>query len=319
MVTSDPEQFRVISLLTFFTKENPLSVNSMTGYARTEDYNEHCSWTWEVRSVNGKGLDVRSRVPSGFETLEAIARDHVKKCLSRGNISLSLSVDWVRKGQAFSINETVLNNYVDLLPQLSRQVPDATPVSMDGLLSLKGVIEPSDQSITDDAQKELEIALLKSLNETLIALQAMRADEGAHLGSFLNQQVDTIASLCQAAAEVASIQPDAIRKCLKDQVEALLEDVPSLSPERLEQEAALLMTKADISEELDRLSAHVVAAQDLLKQHSAIGRKLDFLCQEFNREANTLCSKSGDVKLTRIGLDMKAMIEQFREQVQNIE
>jgi uncharacterized protein (TIGR00255 family) len=190
---------------------------------------------------------------------------------------------------------------------------------MDGLLSLKGVIEPSDQSLSDDTQKGLEIFLLKDLDETLVALQTMRDEEGARLGDVLNQQVDTIASLCQAAAKVAAIRPDAIRKRLKKQVEVLLEDVPTLSAERLEQEAALLMTKADISEELDRLSAHVAAAQDLLKQDSSIGRKLDFLCQEFNREANTLCSKSGDVELTRIGLDMKAMIEQFREQVQNIE
>jgi uncharacterized protein (TIGR00255 family) len=291
----------------------------MTGYARTEGYNEHCSWTWEVRGVNGKGLDVRCRVPGGFETLDVTARDRAKKCLRRGNITLSLSIEWARKGEAFVINEAALKNYVDLLPQLSRQVPDARPVTMDGLLSLKGVIEPSDQSLSDDTQKGLEIFLLKDLDETLVALQTMRDEEGARLGDVLNQQVDTIASLCQAAAKVAAIRPDAIRKRLKKQVEVLLEDVPTLSAERLEQEAALLMTKADISEELDRLSAHVAAAQDLLKQDSSIGRKLDFLCQEFNREANTLCSKSGDVELTRIGLDMKAMIEQFREQVQNIE
>jgi len=291
----------------------------MTGYARTEGYNEHCSWTWEVRGVNGKGLDVRCRVPGGFETLDVTARDRAKKCLRRGNITLSLSIEWVRKGEAFVINEAALKNYVDLLPQLSRQVPDARPVTMDGLLSLKGVIEPSDQSLSDDTQKGLEIFLLKDLDETLVALQTMRDEEGARLGDVLNQQVDTIASLCQAAAKVAAFRPDAIRKRLKKQVEVLLEDVPTLSVERLEQEAALLMTKADISEELDRLSAHVAAAQDLLKQDSSIGRKLDFLCQEFNREANTLCSKSGDVELTRIGLDMKVMIEQFREQVQNIE
>ena len=296
-----------------------MSVHSMTGYARTEGYNEHCSWTWEVRGVNGKGLDVRCRVPGGFETLDVTARDRAKKCLRRGNITLSLSIEWARKGEAFVINEAALKNYVDLLPQLSRQVPDARPVTMDGLLSLKGVIEPSDQSLSDDTQKGLEIFLLKDLDETLVALQTMRDEEGARLGDVLNQQVDTIASLCQAAAKVAAIRPDAIRKRLKKQVEVLLEDVPTLSAERLEQEAALLMTKADISEELDRLSAHVAAAQDLLKQDSSIGRKLDFLCQEFNREANTLCSKSGDVELTRIGLDMKAMIEQFREQVQNIE
>ena len=291
----------------------------MTAFARTEDYNEHCSWTWEVRSVNGKGLDVRSRVPSGFENLESTARDQVKKSFSRGNISISLSVEWIRKGQSFAINEDILNNYVNLLPQLSRRVPDATPVSLDSLLNLKGVIESSDHSITEDAQIKLEIALLKSLDEALISLQAMRAAEGKILGNILNQQVNAILSSCKAATKVAATQPDVIRKRLKGQVSSLLEDISSLSPERLEQEAALLMTKADVSEELDRIGAHVVAAQDLLKLDSAVGRKLDFICQEFNREASTLCSKSGDMELTRIGLEMRATIEKFREQVQNVE
>jgi len=296
-----------------------LPVYSMTAFARTEDYNKHCSWTWEVRSVNGKGLDVRSRVPSGFENLESTARDQVKKSFSRGNISISLSVEWIRKGQSFAINEDILNNYVNLLPQLSRRVPDATPVSLDSLLNLKGVIESSDHSITEDAQIKLEIALLKSLDEALISLQAMRAAEGKILGNILNQQVNAILSSCKAATKVAATQPDVIRKRLKGQVSSLLEDISSLSPERLEQEAALLMTKADVSEELDRIGAHVVAAQDLLKLDSAVGRKLDFICQEFNREASTLCSKSGDMELTRIGLEMRATIEKFREQVQNVE
>lgn len=296
-----------------------MPVYSMTAFARTEDYNKHCSWTWEVRSVNGKGLDVRSRVPSGFENLESTARDQVKKSFSRGNISISLSVEWIRKGQSFAINEDILNNYVNLLPQLSRRVPDATPVSLDSLLNLKGVIESSDHSITEDAQIKLEIALLKSLDEALISLQAMRAAEGKILGNILNQQVNAILSSCKAATKVAATQPDVIRKRLKGQVSSLLEDISSLSPERLEQEAALLMTKADVSEELDRIGAHVVAAQDLLKLDSAVGRKLDFICQEFNREASTLCSKSGDMELTRIGLEMRATIEKFREQVQNVE
>lgn len=296
-----------------------MSVCSMTGFARTEEYNEYCSWIWEVRSVNGKGLDVRSRVPNGFETLEATARDQVKKSLSRGNISISLSVEWVRKAQSFIINEDILNNYVNLLPQLSRRVPEATPISLDGLFSLKGVIESTDHSITEEAQKRLDEALLNSLDKTLIALQVMRADEGKILANVLNQQVNAISLLRERAAKLVTAQPDAIRKYLKSQVTSLLEDVSSLSQERLEQEVALLITKADVSEELDRIGAHVVAARDLLKMDSPIGRKLDFLCQEFNREANTLCSKSGNMELTRIGLDMKTTIEKFREQVQNIE
>ena len=291
----------------------------MTGYARNEGHNEHCSWTWEVRGVNGKGLDVRCRLPGGFEAMEAIVRDQVKKRLRRGNISLSLNIDWNSQGSAYGVNQDVLNGFIAMLPELAKQAPDATPASLDGLLSLKGVIESRDDGISEETRQELEKTLLASLDETLGSMLAMRGEEGARLGNVLSQQISTIEDLCNEAGKVSALRPEFIRKRLKEQVESLLEDVPSLSAERLEQEAALLMTKADISEELDRLAAHVSAARDLMGQDAAIGRKLDFLCQEFNREANTLCSKSGDVELTRIGLDMKAMIEQFREQVQNIE
>jgi uncharacterized protein (TIGR00255 family) len=296
-----------------------LNIHSMTGYARNEGHNEHCSWTWEVRGVNGKGLDVRCRLPGGFEAMEAIVRDQVKKRLRRGNISLSLNIDWNSQGSAYGVNQDVLNGFIAMLPELAKQAPDATPASLDGLLSLKGVIESRDDGISEETRQELEKTLLASLDETLGSMLAMRGEEGARLGNVLSQQISTIEDLCNEAGKVSALRPEFIRKRLKEQVESLLEDVPSLSAERLEQEAALLMTKADISEELDRLAAHVSAARDLMGQDAAIGRKLDFLCQEFNREANTLCSKSGDVELTRIGLDMKAMIEQFREQVQNIE
>ncbi len=296
-----------------------MAIQSMTGYARTESSGELCAWVWEARGVNGKGLDVRLRLPAGFDTMEPQVRERVNKRLQRGNIQLSLSIEWVRKGGAYGINEEVLNGYIALLPQLSEKVPGLKAASLDGLLSLKGVIEPRDEKITDAERAALQTLLLGDLDETMSALLVMRAEEGARLGAVLAQQIATIEELCLAAAKSAAIRPAAIRLRLRQQVEALLEDVPTLSPERLEQEAALLMTKADISEELDRLSAHVGAARDLLNGDGAMGRKLDFLCQEFNREANTLCSKSGDVELTRIGLDLKAMIEQFREQVQNIE
>lgn len=291
----------------------------MTGYARTEGAGEKCSWTWEARAVNGKGLDVRCRLPGGFDAMETVVRERVKKRLLRGNISLSLNIEWVRQEGAYGINEEVLEGYIAQLPELSEKIPGLKPASLDGLLALKGVIVPRDETPTDSARAELQTELLAGLEETLGALLVMRADEGARLAGVLVQQVGAIEELCAAASKSAAMRPDAIRRRLKQQVEALLEDVPTLSADRLEQEAALLMTKADINEELDRLKAHVGAASDLLNGGGAIGRKLDFLCQEFNREANTLCSKSGDVELTRIGLDMKAMIEQFREQVQNIE
>ncbi|NQU56491.1 MAG: YicC family protein [Rhodospirillales bacterium] len=291
----------------------------MTGYARNEGSGEHCSWTWEARGVNGKGLDVRCRLPAGFDAMEAVVRERVKQRLVRGNISLSLSIEWLCQGGAYAINEDVLSGYIAMMPELNEKIPGLKPPTLDGLLALKGVIEPRDEAVSEQARAALQTVLLSDLEETLSAMIAMRADEGARLADVLSQQVATIEDLCAAATKTAAMRPDAIRLRLKQQVEALLADAPSLSAERLEQEAALLMTKADINEELDRLIAHVGAARDLLKSDGAIGRKLDFLCQEFNREANTLCSKSGDVELTRIGLDMKAMIEQFREQVQNIE
>lgn len=296
-----------------------MKIHSMTGYARNEGYNEHCSWIWEVRGVNGKGLDVRSRLPGGFEAMEATVRDQIKKRLRRGNVSASLALEWVRQGNAYGINEDVLNGILEMLPRLAKQVPDASPASLDGLLALKGVVEPRDEGLSEEVRQSLETTLLGGLEDALDAMIAMRGEEGARLADVLSHQISAIEDMCDEAGKIAALRPDIIRKRLKEQVEALLEDVPSLSAERLEQEAALLMTKADISEELDRLAAHVAAARELMNQDAAIGRKLDFLCQEFNREANTLCSKSGDVDLTRIGLDLKAMIEQFREQVQNIE
>ena len=296
-----------------------MKIHSMTGYARNEGYNEHCSWIWEVRGVNGKGLDVRSRLPGGFEAMEATVRDQIKKRLRRGNVSASLALEWVRQGNAYGINEDVLNGILEMLPRLAKQVPDARPASLDGLLALKGVVEPRDEGLSEEVRQSLETTLLGGLEDALDAMIAMRGEEGARLADVLSHQISAIEDMCDEAGKIAALRPDIIRKRLKEQVEALLEDVPSLSAERLEQEAALLMTKADISEELDRLAAHVAAARELMNQDAAIGRKLDFLCQEFNREANTLCSKSGDVDLTRIGLDLKAMIEQFREQVQNIE
>lgn len=291
----------------------------MTGYARCEGYDDQCSWSWEVRGVNSKGLDVRIRLPAGFEAMESKVRDRTKKRLRRGNISVSLNIEWISQGGAFAVNEKALKSIINILPELSRQVPNAAPATLDGILGLKGIIESQDENESGEILEQLESTVLEGLEDALNAMLSMRADEGERLATVLSVQLDTIEGLVLEAGKLAAVRPDAIRKRLKEQVETLLEDVPSLSSERLEQEAALLMTKADISEELDRLSAHVSAARDLMSQDAAIGRKLDFLCQEFNREANTLCSKSGDVDLTRIGLDLKAMIEQFREQVQNIE
>ena len=296
-----------------------LPIFSMTGFARAEGYDDRCSWEWEARSVNGKGLDVRCRLPSGFENLEQVVRERVKTALRRGNVTVNLNITRVQVAGAYQVNEDVLEGLVAMLPKLSAMVPGATPATLDGLLALKGVIEVRDDVLSDEARAELEDAVLSGLDDVLRALSAMRREEGDHLADVLGGQIDGIESLCDEAAKLAALQPETISQRLKKQVAALLHDIPELPAERLAQEAALLMTKADIVEELDRLTAHVAAARSLLVVDAAIGRKLDFLCQEFNREANTLCSKSADIELTRIGLDLKALIEQFREQVQNIE
>jgi len=296
-----------------------VSVSSMTGFARSEGQAEGCFWSWELKSINAKGLDVRCRVPSGYEKLEKAAREETAKSFKRGNVTVNLTINWQKGDAGFRVNPVVLGDLLAVLPDIRKQLPDAAPPSIDGLLALRGVIEPVEEELTDDAREALESEILESFEAALAALSAMRDEEGARLEEGLDARLDEIAGLSSEAEKLAALQPDAIRERLKTQVQVLMEDIPALSKERLAQEAALLMTKADIREELDRLKAHEQAARDLMGNGGAVGRKLDFLCQEFNREANTLCSKSQDVTLTRIGLDMKSSIEQFREQVQNIE
>jgi len=296
-----------------------VSISSMTGFARAEGRKDSRSWTWEVKSVNAKGLDVRCRVPAGFERLEHPARERVKGRFRRGNVTLALSVSSSKGEAGYRVNHVVLGEMLVTLPEIIKQVPDAGPPSVDGLLALKGVIEPVEDDITDDAREALDAEILADLDSALESLAAMRGDEGSKLALVLNERLDDIGRLCGEAEKLAETQPQAIHEKLKAQVQTLLDDMTALPDERLAQETALLASKADLREELDRLKAHLEAARGLMTADGGVGRKLDFLCQEFNRETNTLCSKSQNVGLTRIGLDLKATIEQFREQVQNIE
>ncbi len=296
-----------------------MTLSSMTGFARTGGQDGACSWTWEVKSVNAKGLDVRCRLPGGFERLEPPARDRVKEMFRRGNLTLMLNVTWDKGRAGFRVNQAVLGELLATLPEIQKQVPGAGPPSADGLLGLRGVIEPIEEDLSDEALEALETTILADLDSALEGLAEMRGDEGSRLVPAIESLLDDIGRLCGKAEELAAAQPEAIRERLKTQVQALLEDVPAIPEERLVQEAALLMSKADLREELDRLKAHQEAARELVASDNAVGRKLDFLCQEFNREANTLCSKSQDIELTRVGLELKAAIEQLREQVQNIE
>ncbi len=292
---------------------------SMTGFARAEGHGESCSWIWEAKSVNAKGLDVRCRLPMGFEGLEPAVRGAAQERFRRGNLTINLSLTWTRANGSYRINQSVLDEVLAILPDLRGKISDADPPSLDGLLGLRGVIEPIEEELPDEVRAALESAILDDLGAALDSLKTMRGDEGARLAEVLDRQVEAIGELCGKAEELAALQPDAIRERLTEQVAELMEQTPALPEERLAQEAALLMTKADVREELDRLKAHRKAAKELLASDGGIGRKLDFLCQEFNREANTLCAKSSDVELTKVGIDLKTVIEQFREQVQNIE
>jgi uncharacterized protein (TIGR00255 family) len=290
----------------------------MTGFARQEGGDGAMTWAWEVKSVNGRTLDVRCRVPTGYEALEAAARGTVSAHCARGNVQITLTVDRGQVPVTYRINRSLLDQLVGLIGELEGQVR-AEPPRLDGLLAVRGVLEVVEEEETKEQLDTREAAMEEDLVLALEALCSARRAEGGRLEALVGDHLAEIERLIGSAAEAASARPEAIRERLRGQVEELLAASPALPEERLAQEAAMLATKVDVREELDRLRTHVTAARDLLAQAGPIGRRLDFLCQEFNREANTLCSKSWDAALTRTGLELKAVIDQLREQVQNIE
>jgi uncharacterized protein (TIGR00255 family) len=293
-----------------------MSIASMTGFARAEAVSGDRQWVWELRSVNGRGLDIRCRLPNGYDALDPIVRAAVAERCRRGNISVNLTESRQQRPR-LAISREALDQVLVMIAELKADGRIAAELPrLDGLLALPGVIERVDEQADPAAAIDL---LTRQLKEALDALKAMRAAEGQRLVLLTRAHIDEIERLTEAARRIAATQPEAIAERLRQQLEALLGQSPLPGPERLAQEAALLAAKADVREELDRLSAHVAAVRALIQEGGAIGRKFDFLCQEFNREANTLCSKAADVELTRIGLDLKVAIEQLREQVQNIE
>jgi uncharacterized protein (TIGR00255 family) len=289
----------------------------MTGFARGGGANETLSWSWEAKSVNGKGLDIRTRMPHGFEELEIEARKMTQQNFKRGSINIGLTVRQTEGRKQFQINRELLDGLIETAGELAADGLEKP--RLDGLLAVRGVVDFADEAEGLAAGDGSLGGMKGSLEEVLGALAHTRDEEGGRIAKILGEQLESIAAACGEAESAAAMQPQAIRQRLARQVAELTEDRPELPEERLAQEAALLMTKADVREELDRLSAHLEAARELLAEEGAIGRRLDFLCQELNREANTICSKAADLELTRIGLEIKAMIEQFREQVQNIE
>jgi uncharacterized protein (TIGR00255 family) len=290
----------------------------MTGFAREAGVTGPYQWAWEIKTVNGRGLEVRVRAPSGLDAIGEEARGLILKALTRGQGQLNLSISKASSGPKLRVNQEVLQSLLAAIGGLT--LPDnVKPASLDGLLSVRGVVE-LDEDAVDPGQDETLIAALRGGVATLIeALKSARLKEGQALAAVLGQQLDTIAALVAEAESSPARQPDAIRARLEAQIAELVDGRTALDPARLHQEAVLIAARADIREEIDRLRAHVEAARALLQEGGPVGRRLDFLAQEFGREANTLCAKANDVSLSRIGLELKAVIEQFREQVQNVE
>lgn len=291
----------------------------MTGFTRASGEAQNSRFTWELRSVNGKGLDLRLRLPPGLERLEPAVRQILARHIARGSVQVTLSVTRTGANSVQPIvNEALLRELAELAQRLHQQFGVA-PASADGLLGLRGVLETPEIVETEEERGAADKVALDALQDAAAALAASRKEEGWAVSLVLSRLLDTMEGLVQRVEADPSREPAAIRERLANQLNVLLEGGAALDPDRLLAEAALLATKADIREELDRLAIHIAAARRHLQEGGAIGRRLDFLGQEFNREANTLCSKSGSAAVSAAGLELKAVVDQFREQVQNLE
>ncbi len=291
----------------------------MTGFARASGSLNGLGWAWEARSVNGKSLDVRLRLPAAFERLDQQVRALASSRFKRGSLQISLQVQEPPRGGAIVVNENLLETLKEIAEKHSK-ASGGQGVDMAQLLNIRGVVELVDAPADDAVQAAQDAALLAGLNTVLNGLVEARNAEGARLAAVLADQIGRIETLTFAARDNPARKPEAIRQRLSEQVQRLMDgNAGTLDAARLHQEAMLLAAKADTQEEIDRILSHVTAARKLLSGAEAAGRKLDFLVQEFNREANTLCSKSPDASLTAIGLELKLVIDQVREQVQNVE
>jgi uncharacterized protein (TIGR00255 family) len=295
-----------------------MALSSMTGFARGQGVCGSYAWAWEIKSVNAKGLDLRLRLPPGWGAVELPARARATEKLSRGTVYANLTVE--RKGVAptVKINEPVLAAVLATLKTLSRKV-EAAPPTLDGILALKGVIEVTEEDESKEERAAAEAAIVADFEQTLADLIIMRREEGATLGRLLSARLADIAALAARAEQAPARKPEAIKARLAEQIANLLGASERFDGDRLYQEAIMLATKADIREELDRLASHGAQAQKMIADGGAVGRRLDFLAQELNRESNTLTAKANDIELSTIGLELKSVVEQFREQVQNLE
>lgn len=295
-----------------------MALSSMTGFSRSHGTSGPYTFEWELKSVNAKGLDLRVRLPQGWDDLEGPVRKRAGEAMSRGTVYANLNVKRASSAAVARINQDILASLLDAARDLAAK-SGAAPPTVDGLLAAKGVIE-----IVEPESSEAEIAAAKAavaaaFETALQGLIEMRRREGVALGEILSQRVNDIERLAGRAEAAPGRKPDAIKAKLTEQIATLLDASERFDADRLAQEALLIATKADIREELDRIGSHVAQARELLSKGGPVGRRLDFLSQEFNREVNTTCSKSNDIELTNIGLELKNVVEQFREQVQNLE
>jgi uncharacterized protein (TIGR00255 family) len=295
-----------------------MALSSMTGFARADGAHGSYRWTWELKSVNAKGLEIRLRLPPGWDSVEVAVRARAAQALTRGTVYATLSTSREGVAPVVRVNEPVLAAVLSAMRDVAGRI-DAEPASLDGILGFKGVIEVIDEVESEDERRAAEAAFVAGFGQAVAGLAETRRQEGAALGAVLTQRLDEIAALTARAEAAPGRKTEAIRERLREQIASLLDASDRFDADRLHQEAILIAAKVDVREELDRLVAHVAQGRHLLAQGGSVGRRLDFLAQELNREANTLCSKSNDVELTNIGLELKSVVEQLREQVQNLE
>jgi uncharacterized protein (TIGR00255 family) len=299
-----------------------MTLQSMTGFARTQGAVDAGvatgKWTWELRSVNSKGLDIRLRLPLGFESVENACRKAISETLARGNIQASLQFTRDGSEPVPTINRAALEAVLQNLESLRARLGGAPP-SAESIFLIKGVLEYGEAEASEEDIAIRNAAIVAGLVEALKELKSARLSEGTAIRCLLENQLAAINKLVMIVQSDPSRTPETIRERLETQLAPLLEDCSAIDPQRLHQEAAILATRADLREEIDRLSAHIDAGRNLIASGGPVGRKLDFLAQEFNRECNTICSKSNAASVTAAGLEMKLVIDQFREQIQNLE
>jgi uncharacterized protein (TIGR00255 family) len=295
-----------------------MALSSMTGFARSHGTSGPYVFEWELKSVNAKGFDFRMRLPPGWDEIEPVARKRAAEMLSRGTVYANLTVKRTGAASIVRVNDEVLASILKVAAEITEKT-DAVAPSVDGLIAIKGVIEVVEPESDEAELAAARAAVTAVFERALQGLIDMRRREGVTLGQILSQRMDDIERLAARAEAAPGRKPEAIRARIAEQVAVLLDASDRFDQDRLSQEAIMIATRADIREELDRIASHIAQARELIGTGGPVGRRLDFLAQEFNREVNTTCSKSNDIELTNIGLEMKNVVEQFREQVQNLE